>query len=110
MTGIPFVLAQSIPSGPVDVLLLPAICVFFGAVIWIVGAMGHQKWRWWALLPLLIGLWVGGRFTLNIFNPFYRELFLGRKVIYSHYLASIMPIVGLLTIAVWHLMSRDRRF
>lgn len=99
------------PESFVDLLVLPGLMVVF-ALLLRLGAWGRDrsgasgKWlKIAALVPLAFGLWVGLQQVWAIHNPdtgyLYAKTIDGKKVLFSHYLSLILPLLTLLGFAVW---------
>lgn len=112
------------PDSWIDVLLLPGILVFLGAITWIGSWLGDRErpkpspWRWIALIPLLFAFFVGCRYMWEMYNPetgaFYREsmrmgLRMSRRLLLAHFLSFILPAISLIVVFVWAKIDKQRR-
>lgn len=86
-----------------DILLLPAILMFFGVFVYGV-ALGNglreyrlPRYRWAGLAILLVALLMGARYVYFLYepgnSPFYRAQLSGKKVVLAHYVALALPLL-----------------
>jgi hypothetical protein len=95
------------PKDWYEPLIMPGILTFFGVLIFWMGWLSERGgktagWKWLGLLFLLWGMWLG---YTNYFAPMvgqssedvlYRAGMPSvRRYAYAHYLAFIMPLLGL---------------
>lgn len=100
-------LAQTVPNGLTDVLGVPLICFVLGLGFWYGGLHFESKtekvWlKWCAVIPLLIGLVIGLPMAIQVMDYAYQQLMPNKKVIYGHYMAAALPLLGLAVIFSWH--------
>lgn len=105
-------LPDTVPSSWYDPLLLPVLLTIVGAIVYLFGRNAEfkmqSKWKWWALAPFLLGLWTGFGPASYLSDPVYRAAVdeYGKKMLFAHYGAFIVPFVGVLVAVGWHLLDR----
>ncbi|MFZ4508102.1 MAG: hypothetical protein ACOYON_10455 [Fimbriimonas sp.] len=112
------------PESWLDVLLLPGVLVFIGALIWIGTWLGDRefpspnKWRWTALVPLGFAFYLGCQLMWAMHNPdtgfFYRESMrqgarISRRLVLAHYAGFAIPLVALIVVFLWASVDKKRR-
>jgi hypothetical protein len=112
------------PESWTDIVMLPGILVFLGAMMWLGSWLGGlQKatmnpWRWIAVVPMAIGLIIGMRYMWEMYNPdtgaFYMESMrvgqkLSRRLLMAHYGAFFIPLVSILIVVLWDKLEIRRR-
>jgi hypothetical protein len=108
-------IAQLYPESMTDVILWPGIMLVVGLAIWYIGLrweddLGPGWFKWLAVIPLVIGIYMGFEHFMNIRDPFYQAAIRpGGRMIYSHYAAFILPFLGLITVIVWYYVDRKNR-
>ena len=103
-----YLFAQTSPTEMTEVLLVPSICFVLGLGLWYAGlhfeSRTEKSWlKWLAFVPIVIGLVIGFQLTMQATDYTYQRLLGTKKLIYSHYLALVMPVIATLTVGVWHL-------
>lgn len=98
--------ADDIPSSPVDVLMLPMIVLFFGALVYIGGYVkGTQirklpRFRWIGTAILVLAAFLGFQNMWHLWNPdtgtLYRDSIVSRRIIYAHYISFFFPVLCLI--------------
>lgn len=105
-------LPDAVPTSWYDVLLLPFFLGLIGAVVFISGRSAELKmgatWKWWALLPMALALWIGFKPVKYLFDPVYRGAAeeYGRKMILGHYMAFGFPVILILAAVAWHFAEK----
>jgi hypothetical protein len=104
------------PENFVDVLILPVLTVVFALLLRLGGwgrdrSGGNGKWlKIAALFPLAFGIWIGLQQVWAIHNPdtgyLYAKTIDGKKVLFSHYLSLILPLLTLVGFLVWSRVER----
>lgn len=99
-----------------DVLLWPVAASVAGALIWILGCRfedddGSPLVKWLAVLPIAFGLIKGSGLMLKVIGNsfdavFYRDAIGGRKMLFAHYAAFVIPLLIAIGIAVWFSVRR----
>jgi hypothetical protein len=94
-----------------EVLLLPCLMTLFGVALYLLIDLSERRrlrrsrWKWLAYLLVGFGLWTGVRWVWNLWNPDtgleYRYTIPYKKVLASHYLAPVIPLIALIGL-VWH--------
>jgi hypothetical protein len=112
------------PTGWLDIIVLPAILVFFGLLWWFVSLNAERQsgrttfWKWVALLPLGFALFVGIRYMWYMYNPdtgflYVRSMMVGdrmnRRTYYSHFVSLAMPILAIAGVFLTSRFERRRR-
>ena len=96
-------------------MLLPVFASFAGGLIWFFAVMAEKQgrrapWKWLAIPCFLFGMFAGWGPFMDAFDPFYQRLFRGQKKFQmSHYIAFILPLLGLLFCIGWEGYSRMTR-
>lgn len=101
-----------------DVLLWPVAAAIAGALIWILGSRyeeddGSPMVKWIAVLPVGFGLIKGFSLILRVLGNsvdavIYRDAIGGRKMLFAHYAAFVIPLLIAIGIAVWFTVKRNQ--
>lgn len=99
---------DNIPHTPNDVLLLPAIVLLFGVLIY-GGAVANgltlrvlPKYRWAGVAVMILGAVIGVRTVGQLYGStgdFYRAM-IDRKTLLAHYAALVLPLIALALVPV----------
>ncbi len=86
-----------------DILLFPAILMFFGAFVYGVayfnGMRDHvlPRFRWVGAALLVLAAFIGARFVYKLYEPgigpFYQAQLQSRKVVAAHYASLVLPLL-----------------
>lgn len=97
------------------VLVAPALLATMGIAIWVSGRRAELKysarpWKWLASLPFALSLFAALIPLVKVSDFFYRTALepLGKKTEIAHYAAILLPLLGLLSLAVWELVDRKQ--
>lgn len=109
-----YLFAQDTPDpnmGFMNVLLWPTVLTLLGWGIfyggwWIENRLTKAPWKWLAVIPIVIGAYIGFGFVMDIQNPVYNMYVSSsggaRKMMFAHYGALILPILGLVGLVLFH--------
>ena len=97
-----FYLAQAEYETVTDVVILPLIVLFFGALFYFLGLrktwVGEKgSWRWIGFGIMVLAALAGFRPFWNMVGPgddadLYRLLYTSRKIIWGHYIGFLAPV------------------
>lgn len=109
------------PEGLAEVIIVPLLCAVFAAVIWLAAWNRERmygqvpKWRWFALLPLILGAFVGWGYFQPLIDPEMSALyvpslpFMGRRrIIFASYAAFLGPILMAIVLGIWAFLQKKR--
>lgn len=111
---IDFLLATDLPG--IDdywrPVALPSVLTLLGAILFWVLKSRRAKGlsaptKWLGVAPMVVGAILGlGPFN-NIRDPFYNSSvrILGDKTVWGHYGAFVIPVLGIVTLGLWHLLD-----
>ncbi len=115
-----FVLDQP-PRSWLDVAVVPGLALFFGLLIFGLGARveatgGRARWKWLGFAVLLLGLYNGLEYFWNFVGTsldasLYRSVVTGRKMLVAHLFAFFGPLLGIAAIVgytIW--LKRKPKF
>lgn len=108
--------AENPPTSSIDILLVPAILIFFGVLIWFAAfnrvRLGEKApWKWAAMLPLGFATFCGLMWTLRLRDPLYVQGIIGSRIVSAHWLALFVPlglIVAMLVVETLMAKSQSR--
>lgn len=104
---------QTPPQSWSDVLLLPGLALFFGALVLGMAirseALGKRSTaKWLALAILLVGLWMGLPWFISYVGPwpeaklYQADLVVqGRRMLWAHWGAVVLPMIGVIAFVVY---------
>lgn len=106
------------PSSWVEVVILPALAVFFGVLLYGLAlrleATGERvRWKWLPLGVLFVGVLAGfapfwAYVGPSVESEIYRGSIPGRKMLAAHWAAFLGPLLCLVAILVYELWWRRR--
>lgn len=104
------------PDSWYEPMLLPVFMAAAAAIIWIGARSTELKtstkrpWKWAAILPLLLAFKAGVTAVMNVGDPFYRSAIAGygKKMVFSHYAAFVIPLLVLIGVFVWQALDARR--
>ena len=114
----------TIPELPVtdiaDIMLMPALAVFFGLLAYLLGEFneslkGGTVWKWVGGVILGLGALSGFRYFLAMISgsfegKLYQAQIFQRRVVYAHYAAFWLPLICLgIVIAISYWRKKQRR-
>jgi hypothetical protein len=110
-----YLLAQDAPPesfGFLDVLVWPvgltlvAWFVFY-AGWWMENRSAKAPWKWISILPAAYAIYIGIDYVSKYQDPIYNNLIAsgGRKMMFAHYGALIIPLLGLAGIVLFHFFN-----
>ncbi|MCB8933446.1 MAG: hypothetical protein M9921_00720 [Fimbriimonadaceae bacterium] len=101
-----------------DVLLWPVAAAILGALIWILGNRyeeddGSPLVKWIAVAPVGFALVKGFSLVLRVMGNsvdavIYRDAIGGRKMLFAHYAAFVIPLLVAIGIAAWFTVRRNQ--
>lgn len=104
-------LSYGSPFSYVDILLLPGALVLFAVfvrfLIWTAerNSGKKSKAKWLPYLLAIGGLILGSRTLWALINPatgsLYRSTINSRKILYSHWVAFLLPLLTIVVLIVW---------
>lgn len=116
-----YLLAQAEYETVTDVVILPLILLFFGALFYFLGLrkswIGEKAtWRWIGFGIMVLAALAGFRPFWNMVSPgaegdLYRGLYTSRKIIWGHYFGFLAPLgVILLGLVIEFLHKRQKKY
>ncbi len=112
---------NGVPQDITDIILLPFMLVFFGLVWWILAWNSERmtnrkaKWKWGAFFLFFLSMYTGFKFFWAMIDSsanglLYRETMRGiehsRRVVVSHYVAFLIPLITTISVLVWDFFDR----
>jgi 4-amino-4-deoxy-L-arabinose transferase-like glycosyltransferase len=108
------VLSQTAPQDMMEIVPIPLLCFIIGLAVWSF-ALSYEKktekgiYKWLAFVPLGIGLIYGAMLVANLSDYLYIRMLPSKKVIYSHYFALILPILGIAFLLIAHFRAEHKK-
>ncbi len=104
---------SEIPQSPTDVLMLPLIILFFGAVVYAAAyAKGMQvrklpMFRFIGVALIVIAIFLGFQSFWQLQDALYKAS-IGKRVLYAHYLGFFFPLLCAIAVGVMEFLFRRR--
>jgi hypothetical protein len=107
------------PASAIEVIILPALAVFFGWLVYLLGVrmerVTHEpaRWKWVGVVILILGAYAGFGPFLSYVSPgldaqLYRDSIPGRRMLISHLSGFLVPLVSVVLVALYEFWWKRR--